>query len=305
MEASLHRKIVIISSVALVLSLVWIIAGSYIIDSDINIIPLPVFAYAFLAMVSSFAIRLQDNLHLRRVCRWVWLPTILLVILNTFLAAVTGDLSGVMILLIVITFLLALLWVIQLFIYSRAESITTIVIFLSLLVGGIFFKPNHWPLAGFIITCFSSLLSAGIFMFGIRCLYLAGRKSHFSRLTFIGSCVISIAYMGLMFKMQHWAGNGGIIIIGFTGLIAGTLFILLTLPSSGYIDWQPLFKRIFRKILIPWSLILFLYVARFMIPELNAVIFGSDQTKASTYVSPYAFGMEDYAIEDQTKEEPE
>ena len=171
------------------------------------------------------------------------------------------------------------------------------ILFIILIMTGLFMKRQHWPLAGMTITGFTLLLSAGCFMFGLRCLFLGGKMTYFRNVTFFGGIFTAIAFMGQLFKIQHWTGAGPLVITGFTGLILGSIYVLITLHSSGYIDWQPLHKKVLRKILIPWTFIFFMYISRYMVPELNTLIWTPDVTRKK--LSSYGFMMKDYSVEEK------
>jgi hypothetical protein len=217
----------------------------------------------------------------------------------------TGSNNSVFIILFVFVLILTLLTLIHLFLYTNAISLTGVIVLLLFIVTGMYFKRNHWPLAGMIMTTFSFLLSVGSFMYGIRCLFLADKIIYFRNASFFGSCALSIAFLGYLFKFQHWAGAGPLVIVGFASQIVVTIYILLTLHSSGFIDWQPFYKKILRRILIPWTFILFLYISRFMVPELNTLIWTPEARKTDRTVPIYGFGMKDYKIENKNEINPE
>jgi hypothetical protein len=296
MESSLHNKILIISSVTGILSVAVIIVG-VIIDTFSTAVFGFLFAFSLLAVISSYALKYYGNKWIRLLTKYSMFLLPFSVIITSFIPFV----SSIFPVMTTFTVLLAISTLIFLYVYYKAESVIAVITLIILMIIGIFMKRNHMFLSSVVISVSVFLLSAGSFMFGIRCLYLADRNRYFRNVTFAGSCALSVAFLGQLFKLQHWEFAGILIIIGFTSLILGTLYILLTLHSSGYIDWLPSFKKIFRKILIPWVFVFVLYVSRFMVPELNSLIFNPDPGKSVKMVSPYGFGMKDYTIEDKTE----
>ncbi len=303
MEPALHRKILLVSLIVGIISVAGAVIGILLKFFE-SIVFAFLFGYSLLAIVSSYTIKYQGLSWARKGAKYSLLLIPFFVFAVVYLT-LTADLTAVVWILISVLILLTILTLIHLFLYTNSISLTATIVLLIFSVVGIFFKRNHWPLAGTIIVCSSFLMSAGSFMFGIRCLYLAEKNSYFRNVTFLGSFALSVAFLGQLFKMQHWAGAGGLLIVGFAGLILGTLYILLTLHSSGFIDWQPLYKKIFRRILIPWIFIFLLYISRFMVPELNTLIFSpGSAVKTQKLISPYGFGMKDYSIEDKTEPNP-
>src|SRR4030043_487292 len=150
---------------------------------------------------------------------------------------------------------------------------------------------SGFPVGVIILIVFAMFISVGSFMFGIRCLFLAENITYFRNVSFWGGCVISIAFLGQLFKLQHWAGAGIFSIMCLIFLIIGTLYFLLTLHSSGFIDWKPFHKKILRRILIPWTFIFILYISRFMVPDLNHIIWSPDTFIINRTVPAYGFGM--------------
>jgi hypothetical protein len=296
MESSLHKKILIVSSVTAILSLAVIIVG-VIIDTFSTAVFGFLFAFSLLAVISSYALKYHSKKWLRFLTKYSMFLLPFSVVITSFIPYE----SSIYPIMTSFTALLALSALIYLYVYFKVESIVAVVTLLILMIIGIFMKRNHMIFASVVTSVSVFLLSAGSFMFGIRCLYLADKNRYFRNVTFTGSCALSVAFLGLLFKLQHWEFAGILIIVGFTSLILGTLYVLLTLHSSGYIDWLPSFRKIFRKILIPWVFVFVLYVSRFMIPELNSLIFSPGPGKSVKIISPYSFGMKDYTIQDKTE----
>jgi hypothetical protein len=186
--------------------------------------------------------------------------------------------------------------------YTDAESMTGSIVLLSLIILAIIFKRLHLFGSGPFLTLISSFFSIVSFMFGIRCLYLAEKNSYFKYLSYFGSLFVSISFTGLLFKLMHWPTAGILLYFTSFSVVIGTIIVLFTLPSSGYIDWQSLHKKVLRRILIPWSLIFALFIINFLFPGLsNAIWSRSQNQKAETT----HFEMIDYNIEQKNGLNPE
>ena len=88
-------------------------------------------------------------------------------------------------------------------------------------------------------------------------------------------------------------GAGIFVILSTAGVLVMTLFVLITLPGSGFINWGTEQKRdLTRKTLIPWIFILVLFALRTLLPpQMQKAIFESDESKFEP------FGMDRYQIE--------
>jgi hypothetical protein len=296
METSIHNRILVISLTFAIVSIAGVISGILLKYPAATVFPL-LFGFSVLAVISSYAIKFQNKNRIVKSTKYSIFLLPVFVVITSFIPY-----ENLLLYVMVIgSVLLAIAALIYLFIYIDAKSLTGVIVLLILIVAGIFLKRNHIFYAGITLSVSTFLISAGSFIFGIRCLCLAEKNTYFRNMTFFGSCALSVAFLGQLFKLQHWIGAGVLISVGFTSLILGTLYILITLHSSGYIDWQPFYKRIFLKILIPWVFIFILYISRFMVPELNTLIWSPNPRKIEKVISPYGFGMKDYSIEDKLK----
>jgi len=172
---------------------------------------------------------------------------------------------------------------------------------LLFIILGIVFKWYHLPFASIIISLGLVLFSLGIYIFGIRCLYLADKNSYLKYLSFLGCCFITIAMSGLMFKLQHWLGGSELATIANYSIIIGTTLVLLTLRSSGYLEWKDLHKKIFKQILFPWVFVFVLFIMSFLLPQTFRTIMGVPLENTKTV----SFKMPDYSIENKNGLEPQ
>jgi hypothetical protein len=196
------------------------------------------------------------------------------------------------VIIMVISIFLALL---QIFVFSNAVSIISTIIFLSLIIIGILFKRLHLPLAGLILTVSLLLFGLGCYMYGIRCLYLSERNRFLKYVMFLGNLTVTLSFIGLLFKMQRWPGGDFLLNTGRFSIVIGTILVLLLLPSSGFIDWQPVHKKILKRLIFPWALVFLLFIIRFLLPEVDAFIWERGTNRNVTH----GFSMEDYTIENK------
>lgn len=132
------------------------------------------------------------------------------------------------------------------------------VIMVLLLLVGMFFKRQHWPLAGVLLTTgiFFLCLTSIINVFRIQVL---AKKSPFLRWFGTISYIIISTYMfGWIIMVQRWPKEIGDI-FGYTGIVLFVFSILgmvFTLPGSKFLSWTEVEKKIFfRSILIPLGIV--------------------------------------------------
>jgi hypothetical protein len=161
------------------------------------------------------------------------------------------------------------------------------------MVFAFFMKRQHWPLAGTLITVSLGVLAVGSLLQGLRIL-----KFHKGNLYFrvIGSlCFLLIALQSLatLFKFQHWPGGQLLIYSAVIPTLVMTLLVLITLPGSGFINWNTEQKQILtRKILIPWVFLLVFMGIKTLLPiPVQQRIFEADVTEKNP------FDMRSYDIE--------
>ncbi|HUX96466.1 MAG TPA: hypothetical protein VMV47_12110 [Bacteroidales bacterium] len=297
----LHKKILISFFVMLILSLILLFTGlKLVINLEIEaVIAVPgvLLIFSILLIISSVAIRNNDVIWLRKCAKYsVYFLPIFAVGLMIYIYFDFDETTLLFWLLVIIVSILTIFAMLHLFIYSDS-SFTSMVVFILILVVGIYFKRNRWPFSAAIISNASFFISIGSFMFGVKCLFIAGRVTYFRNTAFFGSIIISLAYLGQLFKIQHWPLGGFFTIAGFGGLIFGTLYVLATLHTSGYVDWDSFYKKKIRQIIIPWAFIFVMYISRYLVPELNTLIWTPDDTRKK--LSNYGFTMKDYSIEEK------
>jgi len=299
MEKSLKRKIITISLVIAFVSLAGIIIAFVLGFGRIAILPTLFLSGSILTIISLYAIDLSGKSWARKLARYSLFLLPVSGLISILIAVSFSEYSIGFYVSLLFTLSFLILTLVHLFLYTDATSLTSIIIFLTFSIVGIYFKRMHWPLAGLIISIFSLLLSAGSYIYGIRCLTLAGKNTYFRNVSFSGSLAITIAFLGYFFKMQHWILGGYLTIAGIASLVIVTIYVLITLPSSGYIDWQPYYKKILRRILIPGAFIFILFISRYFVPELNTLIWTPSVVRSERKAPSYGFEMRDYTIEEK------
>ncbi len=290
MGKSLHKKIILVSVIVFIISLVGTAICYKFSFLETATQGLILSGFSFFSILSSYAIEYQEKKWIRICARYSVILLPFLVVIFSFFPFNLYNTLGFFIL-VIILILVTLLALVHIFLYTDSTSITGTIILLALVIIGIFLKRNRMPFSNYVITSSSILLSSGYFMYAIRCLFLVDKIAYLKNVSFFGSCIISIAFLGQMFKLQHWPGARWMLTISFASMIVGTIFILLTLHSSGFIDWQPKHRKILKRLLFPWTLIFVLFIFRFMLPDLDARIWSPDKK-----INKNSFGMTDYPI---------
>ena len=134
----------------------------------------------------------------------------------------------------------------------------------------------HIYYSGLILVMILAFFIIGCLMFGIRCLYLGEKNNYFKNVAFGMSFIITIFFMALLWKLQHWPGGNLLLYSSNILLPLATIIILLTLPTSGFIEWKTFHKRILLRLLLPWTLIFLLFIFRYLLPEVHNIIWTSD-----------------------------
>ncbi|MBN2632645.1 MAG: hypothetical protein JXR66_03750 [Bacteroidales bacterium] len=141
-------------------------------------------------------------------------------------------------------------------------------IFIVIVLIGLFFRSMRWPLAGVLLTI--GFAGLGIFsLFNARLFILRFRNNKF--LSYIGfsfSIILSITSLGLLFKNMHWPLAGLLSSIGL-GLFIPYLFaFVFTLPASDYINWTSEERKVFfSAIIIPTTFVFLIALLMFVLPE--------------------------------------
>jgi hypothetical protein len=153
-----------------------------------------------------------------------------------------------------------------------------IVSFLVVMLG-IYFKTQHWPLASVLMTVGTFILSYVSLWIAIKIFTSFRNNSFLKWVGFVTGIIITLFMMGFLFGMQHWSG---LIreILGYSGcflFILSILAIVFTLPNSKYIGWSGIERKVFFKtILIPMIFIFGLIILIFVFSDTFNAMFRSN-----------------------------
>lgn len=161
---------------------------------------------------------------------------------------------------------------ILMFVFNRKFYNNFIYLLLIALIGAIF-KINHLPGAHTILT-FSFLLSTIGFWFNSMISLSLIKDNKFLRLFgFFINLILSICFLGGLFKMQHWPGGTAMIYFGTILFLLSILALVFTLPNSNYLKWTRFHKNYFyRAILIPMAFIFIASIQLFIFPDAKKIV---------------------------------
>jgi hypothetical protein len=293
MEKSLHKTIKLITLIVAIGALAGVGTGLIFFPGNINIVIFCflIIVYSLLAFLISYTLVHPEKIMIRKAAKYslVYFPVLLFITVPVLLT------QGNMLLIVMTVLILSafsILALMHIFLYTDAKALTGTIILLVIIIIGLVLKRYRLPFSGVFFSVSLIFFNIGSYIFGIRCLFLAEKNSYFKYLSFLGSWFITISFSGLLFKLMHWPGANPLIDITNFSMVIGTIAVLITLPSSDYIDWPSLHKKILLRILLPWSFIFVMFIMRFLLPEVNSVIWKEDAKK-----TPPSFEMFDYSIE--------
>ncbi|MCX6253959.1 MAG: hypothetical protein NTV31_05710 [Bacteroidia bacterium] len=139
---------------------------------------------------------------------------------------------------------------------------------------GMYFKKQHWPFAG-------QLMSLGTLLLGILSLWnsvkfmITFRNNPFLKwIGCIAGTIVTVFMIGLLCGYQHWPGKAVFSYSGCMMFILLVLAIVFTLPNSNYIDWTWIERKVFfRTVLLPMIFVFALITLMFVFPDtFNAII---------------------------------
>jgi hypothetical protein len=188
--------------------------------------------------------------------------------------------------------LLALLTSIYIFIIRYPDELKGILALLLLIIICVVWSRLKFSISiveDLLLPGFILLTAAGIYMLGVRCLFIIEKNRYLKVISYIACTLTAFGCFVFMLKMQ---GNEFSImeLIYFIPAFLLTLIVLLSLPVSGYVTWTSLQKRILKKIAIAWVFFLIIFSVRYIYPDLfNSMIFRQKP-------EPPEFWLEDYNV---------
>lgn len=190
---------------------------------------------------------------------------------------------------------------IYLFIIREASDLVGILILISLVIISVILQQIDIFLnivEEFLLPIFVILTAAGMYMYGLRCLFILGKNIYLKVVAYIACTLIAFGGYAFLFKVL----NGQAVILELVYFIPAfllTLIVLLSLPISGYIHWNSLHKSILKKIMVSWMFFFIIFSVRFVFPDLFKVMTIKDNKPS------YYFRMNEYELQNKNGLEPE
>ena len=248
-------------------------------------------SFAILGGILSTKIEVKD-----RVVRNFWLMILILILI-----IIPGAIFFIFPLIALPSILMLLLLGALLFLTDKRQTVKLLV-FILFLITGFVFKKFRLPGAGPLIVLLLGILASGSFLLGIKTLLTLKGNLYLRILGTVCFLLITINSLGIMFKYQHWTGRDLLEHMSLIPMIVVTVFIMITLPNSGFINWKKEQRQILtRKILIPWAFLLLFMALRLLLPmPVQKKIFERDLTTIEPFnMFPYKIEMKDGMKEDQ------
>ncbi|MFH0841182.1 MAG: hypothetical protein V1903_01045 [Bacteroidota bacterium] len=141
---------------------------------------------------------------------------------------------------------------------------------------------NHYYISFLLIGC-------GMYFYGLRSVFTVDKNRYLQVISYTACLLIYLGSL-LMFYYSMTSRTPTFLVIYGILLFLLTLTVLLSLPVSGYIEWDIIHKSIFKRILIPWVFFLLLISIRFVFPDLNSLFFRQAQEEIQE------FQLKDYPV---------
>lgn len=294
MEGTIYTRIRLISLIFMIISMTGIIISVIFQFEPGMVLGVWFFTIPMAGIVASYSLVHIEKGWIRKAAKFSLFSSPLYCIGLAFLINGTERQTITLILAIILLLLLIILSLLHIFIFTDAVSLRSTILLLALAALGIIFKRFRLPFSNFILLFSLIFLLLGFFIYGIRCQFLAGKNLYLKYVVLAGSCIIAVSFSGLMFKILHWPAANEFMTAANISMVILTLIVLLTLPNSGYIEWELFHKRILRRVLLPWMFIFLLFVMRLLFPSLNNIVWRANENRI-----PDSFGMSDYSIENK------
>jgi hypothetical protein len=261
-------------------------------------ISMELFVLSISNVIVILALKFEKNRWFRKICQILTyiLPVCFFIVLAPAeLINVSSDLGNFLLNLGIIISIAATL--IYVFVLTKPESIGGLLFILSYVILTLALKQIYKQSSEQAIVFGLLLLGPGLNMFGIRILLIINKNNYLKTVSYI-ACLLMF-FVGLEMMWLSPTGTRALLVICTFLVFLLTLIILLSVPGSGYFNWETLHKKIFKKILIPWIFILLIVSVRFIFPDLNKLFF---RQKSNEYQEFY---MKDYQIINKNGLEPE
>ena len=149
----------------------------------------------------------------------------------------------------------------------------TILSFLLVFLG-MYFKKQHWPFAGILMTSGTLLLGILSFWNSVKFMITFRNNPFLKWVGCISGTIVTVFMLGLLSGYMHWPGRAFFSYSGCVMFILLVLAIVFTLPNSNYIDWSWIERKVFfRTVLMPMIFVFALITLMFVFPDtFNAII---------------------------------
>jgi hypothetical protein len=249
-----------------------------------------------------FSIRFHERRWLNQIGKF---SLFLLPLFSIFIYILTNNTevldSALAIIPIIIIILLILFVLIYLFILREPAELTGVLVLLVFIVISVVlqrFKISFSAIEDLFLPGFILLTATGLYMFGLRCLFIVEKNSYLKTTSFI-ACTLT-AFGSFLFLLEMQGDKVDVLeLIYFVPAFLMTLIVLLSLPISGYINWSSQHKLILKKIVISCFFFLFIFSFRFVYPDFFKLIVLKSETVENE------FFMEDYELPVKNGLEPE
>ncbi|MBL4716633.1 MAG: hypothetical protein COC01_07685 [Bacteroidetes bacterium] len=154
-----------------------------------------------------------------------------------------------------------------LFVFNKKIDIPFLILIGAFLTG-LIFKRLHWPGAGPLIVLSTGFSVIGFLMLSVRSFFIIKQNRLLLSLVFVCSIILAFINAQLLFTMMRWPGAG---FFGYKAIIPyliASLFIIISIPNSNFIDWSKEHKRILlRAIFVPWLFMFVITSMQILLPE--------------------------------------
>jgi hypothetical protein len=272
------------------------------IIGDYQIICLIVLILAGLNLIIMFSIRYHDRKWLKRISKnSVYLLPVVSIVFYFLLDLIDSSAIWIGIFVICLIIILILLDLIYIFILREAGDIKGILVLLIFIVISIVMQRFDFSLSAIedlFLPGFVVLTAAGMYMFGLRCLFMVEKNGYLKSVAFL-ACTLT-AFGSFLFLLRTQGETIDILeLVYIVPAFLLTMIVLLSLPISGYIHWSLLHKRILKKIVYTSVFFLLIFSFRYLYPDFFKQIVLKQEKEIPE------FNLNDYKIPDKNGLEPD
>jgi hypothetical protein len=272
------------------------------IIGDYQIICLIVLILAGLNLIIMFSIRYHDRKWLKRISKnSVYLLPVVSIVFYFLLDLIDSSAMWIGIFVVCLIIILILLDLIYIFILREAGDIKGILVLLIFIVISIVMQRFDFSLSAIedlFLPGFVVLTAAGMYMFGLRCLFMVEKNGYLKSVAFL-ACTLT-AFGSFLFLLRTQGETIDILeLVYIVPAFLLTMIVLLSLPISGYIHWSLLHKRILKKIVYTSVFFLLIFSFRYLYPDFFKQIVIKQEKEIPE------FNLNDYKIPDKNGLEPD